>query len=75
MERASGHGSGTTTDKLLARNLGAFFNACRQLVKFIYAKELEPLYRDLDPERAGILLYVDENELRYRVTVARIGRR
>ena len=68
VERASGHGSGTTTDKLLARNLGAFFNACRQLVKFIYAKELEPLYRDLDPERAGILLYVDENgELCYRV--------
>ena len=64
--RETGEGSGTTSDPALRDNMGAFFEACRRLSRYIRDAELEPLYEGIDPEEAGVLLQVDGDRLSAR---------
>ena len=66
MDKETGQGSGTTSDQLLRDNLGVFFEACRRISRYIYDENLQPLYRGLDPEQAGVLLEVSGNKLKAR---------
>ena len=61
--RAGGQADGSTTEKVLADNMGAFFNACRKLSTWSQEHRLEPLYADMDPDKAGILLSLENGEL------------
>ncbi len=66
IDRESGEGTGGAHSQQIADSLGAFFEACRKLSALIQAKGLEPLYEDLDPEKAGILLAVKGGELNWK---------
>ena len=67
VDRASGEGRGGAHEKAIGDNLGAFFQACRNLSCFIREKGLEPLCAGLDPEKAGILLTEQNGELSWKV--------
>ena len=47
--------------------MGAFFAACRNLSYYIQDNNLEDVYADFDPEDEGIMLYVEDDELKYKV--------
>lgn len=64
--KESGEGTGKTSDPVLKDNMGAFFEACRSLSRYICDEQLEPLYDGLDPEEAGILLEADGGKLSAR---------
>ena len=64
--KETGDGSGTTSDPVLHDNMGAFFEACRRLSRYICDEQLEPMYDGLDPEEAGILLEADGGKLSAR---------
>ena len=66
VEKESGQGSGTTSDEMLRDNMGAFFEACRRISRFIRDEQLEQMYDGLDPEEAGILLELDGDRLSAR---------
>lgn len=55
----------------IGENMGAFFNACHKLSCLIQEKGLEPLYADLDPDEAGILLMENNGELSWKVVSGR----
>lgn len=66
VDKKSGQGSGQTSDPALRDNMGAFFEACRRLSRFIRDKKLQPLYEGQDPEHAGVMLEVTGNKLNAR---------
>ena len=66
VDKKSGQGSGQTSDPALRDNMGAFFEACRRLSRFIRDRKLQPLYEGLDPEKAGVMLEVAGNKLNAR---------
>lgn len=66
MDRKTGQGSGQCSDKVLADNMGAFFHGCQQLSRYIQKEKLQPLYKGLDPEQAGILLEAAGGALKAR---------
>lgn len=66
VDKAREEGSGSTSDQLLHDNMGAFFEACRKLARYIRDENLQPLYEGLDPEKAGILLETTDGEIRAR---------
>lgn len=55
----------------LGENMGAFFSACQNLSCLIQEKGLEPLYADLNPDEAGILLTERDGELSWQVVSGR----
>ena len=69
VDKKTGQGSGQTTDPLLRDNLGAFFEACRRISRYICDENLQPMYAGLDPEQAGVMLEVSGDRLKAR-TVA-----
>ena len=66
VNKVSGEGQVKATREL-GENMGAFFQACRNISSFIQEKGLEPLYAELDPEEAGIMLSMNGDELTYKV--------
>ena len=66
VNKASGEGEVKATPEL-GENMGAFFQACRNISSFIQEKGLETLYEDLDPEEAGIMLAMNGDDLTYKV--------
>ena len=66
VDKKSVQGSGQTSDPALRDNMGAFFEACRRLSRFIRDRKLQPLYEGLDPEKAGVMLEVAGNKLNAR---------
>ena len=66
VNKASGEGEVKATREL-GENMGAFFQACRNISSFIQDKGLETLYADLDPEEAGIMLAMNGDDLTYKV--------
>ncbi len=66
VNRESGEGQVRATQEL-GENMGAFFAACRNLSYYIQDNNLEELYADFDPENEGIMLYVEGDELKYKV--------
>ena len=66
LDRESGNATVKAT-KALGENMGAFFAACRNLSFFAHTHDLGPLYRDLDPNEAGLLLFAEDGELRWKV--------
>ena len=66
VNKASGEGQVKATREL-GENMGAFFQACRNISNFIQDKGLEALYADLDPEEAGIMLTMKGDDLTYKV--------
>ena len=58
-------GMGTATEEL-KDVMGSFLSACIHLAAFVQSKNLRPIYEDFDPELQGILLYVDNAELKYK---------
>ena len=69
VDKASGQGSGQTTEAALRDNMGAFFEACRRLSRYIRDEKWQKLYEGLDPEQAGLMLEVKGGKLTAR-TVA-----
>lgn len=66
VEKETGQGSGTTSEEMLRDNMGAFFESCRRLSRFIRDEQLEPMYDGLDPEEVGVLLELDGDRLSAR---------
>jgi TPR repeat protein len=66
MDKKTGQGTGQTSDPLLRDNMGAFFEACRRLSRYIRDENLQPLYAGLDPEQAGVMLEVSGGKLTAR---------
>lgn len=66
VQRKSGEGQVQATSEL-AENMGAFFQACLNISRFIQDNDLERVYADFDPEEEGIQLYVEAGELKYKV--------
>ena len=66
VNKASGEGEVKATPEL-GENMGAFFQACRNISNFIQEKGLEALYGNLDPEEAGIMLAMNGDDLTYKV--------
>lgn len=66
VNKTSGEGQGETT-QTLGDNIDAFFEACRSLSRFASENKLDELCEDFDPEEKGILLYVEDDQLKYRV--------
>lgn len=66
VNKVSGEGQVKATREL-GENMGAFFQACRNISSFIQEKGLESLYAELDPEEAGIMLSMNGDELTYKV--------
>lgn len=66
VNKASGEGQVKATPEL-GENMGAFFQACRNISSYIQEKGLETLYAELDPEEAGIMLSMNGDELTYKV--------
>lgn len=67
VDRASSQGTGTCSDKLLSEHMGAFFQACQQLSRYIQKEGLQPLCEGLDPEEAGVLLEAEGDKIKARV--------
>lgn len=66
VNKASGEGQVRATQEL-GENMGAFFAACRNLSYYIQDNNLEDVYADFNPEDEGIMLYVEDDELKYKV--------
>lgn len=71
VNKSTGEGQGTTTIEELKDNMGAFFRACKNLSCFIQMEHMHDLFKRLDPEKAGILLTVNENSLSYKVVTGK----
>lgn len=70
LDRETGQASVKAVQEI-AGNMGAFFAACRKLSYLIQENGLEPLYADLDPDEAGILLMENNGELSWKVVSGR----
>lgn len=70
LDRASGQASVKAVQEI-GENMGAFYAACQKLSCLIQEKGLEPLYADLDPDEAGILLMENNGELSWKVVYGR----
>lgn len=66
VNRASGEGQVRATQEL-GKNMGAFFAACRNLSYYMQDNNLEEICAGFDPEQEGIMLYVEGDELKYKV--------
>ena len=70
VNRESGEGQVRATQEL-GENMGAFFAACRNLSYYMQDNKLEELCADFDPEQEGVLLYVEDDELKYKVVAGK----
>lgn len=70
LDRASGRASIKAVQEI-GENMGVFYAACQKLSCLIQEKGLEPLYADLDPDEAGILLMENNGELSWKVVSGR----
>ena len=66
VNKESGEGQVKATREL-GDNMGAFFAACRNLSYYLQENNLDELAADFDPESEGIMLYVEDDELKYKV--------
>ena len=67
VNKATGEGSGNTTDQMLHQNFGAFFQACRNLSFYAQENNWDAEFGDIDPNEAGVMLGVEGNELTYKI--------
>lgn len=70
LDRASGQASVKAVLEI-GENMEVFYAACQKLSCLIQEKGLEPLYADLDPDEAGILLMENNGELSWKVVSGR----
>lgn len=70
VNKATNEGQGSVSPDL-NNNFGAFFDACRRLSNYIQEHGLEPVYADFDPEETGILLYVEDDQLKHKVVAGK----
>ena len=70
LDRASGEAQ-VKASQDIAKNMGAFFFACRNMSRLIQSEHLESLYDGLDPANAGILLTLQDGTLRWNVVSGR----
>lgn len=66
VNRATGEGQ-VNANRSLAQNMGAFFQACRNISGYIQREGLEKIYAAFDPESEGILLSAENGVLTHRV--------
>ena len=66
LDRATGQAK-VEAIEALQNNMGAFFAACRNISRLIIKENLQPLYAELDPEQAGILLTEEDGEVHWNV--------
>lgn len=59
------------TEGSLGENMTIFYAACLNISKYIQEKSLESVYAGFDPEEKGILLYVEDGELKHKVVVGK----
>lgn len=67
VNKATGEGSGNTTDQMLHQNFGAFFQACRNLSFYAQENNWDAEFGDIDPNEAGVMLGVEGDELTYKI--------
>ena len=70
IDRETGNGPVRATEEL-SKNMRAFFQAAINLSKYIQDQHLENIYKDLDPELAGISLIEKDGQLTYEVVEGR----
>ena len=70
LDRSSGQASVKAVQEI-GENMGVFYAACQKLSCFIQKKKLEPLYENLNPDEAGILLVKNNDELSWKVVSGR----
>lgn len=70
LDRSSGQASVKAVQEI-GENMGVFYAACQKLSCFIQKKKLEPLYANLNPDEAGILLVKNNDELSWKVVSGR----
>lgn len=70
LDRASGQASVKAVQES-GENMGAFYAVCQKLSCLIQEKGLDPLYADLDPDEAGILMMENNGELSWKVVYGR----
>ena len=71
VEKQSGQSSGKAASQELLNCMPMFYFACLRINCLIQAKKLEPLYADLNPEEAGILLTAENDNLSWKVVSGR----
>ncbi len=67
VNKATGEGTGNTTNQMLSQNMGAFFQACRNLSYYVQENNLTAEFGELDPEQSGIMLETDGEQLTYKI--------
>ena len=71
VNKESGEGEVKASQKQIADLIAPLFHACQNLSAFIQDNGLEEIYADFDPEEEGILLSVEEEELKYKAVSGR----
>ena len=70
LDRSSGQASVKAVQEI-GENMGVFYAACQKLSCFIQKKKLEPLYANLNPDEAGILMVKNNDQLSRKVVSGR----
>ena len=71
VDKVSEEGQVEANSQSLAQNMGAFFQACRNISSYIQQQNLEDVYADFDPEEKGILLSVENGKLTHKVVAGK----
>ena len=66
INKSTGEGKVTASPEM-SKAMPSFFIICKNLSCFVQEKKMEPLYMDLDPEEAGIMLSLECDEITYKV--------
>ena len=59
--------TGSTQDPFLSQNATVLFGACLKLSAYLEERHLMDQYGDLDPEEAGVLIELNDDELTFTV--------
>lgn len=71
INKATGDGSATTTNKLLSQSFQIFFHAYRNLSYYAHENGWDTKFGNIDPDKAGIMLSVEDGKLTGRVVSGR----
>ncbi len=67
LNKKSGKGQAKVSPEVGENMLCGFLTVCRNISKYIQDKDLESVYANFDSEETGIMLYVEGEELKYKV--------
>lgn len=71
VSKVTGEGTGTASNQMLSQNMGAFFQACRNLSYYVQENNLLDEFGNLNPEEAGVMLGKDGDELTFEIVAGK----